>query len=253
MTIALPDSFPFTPPYIFSDVDDTLTHNGRLHVETLEALEKLQQAGIKVIPVTGACGGWCDCIVRTWPVDTVIGENGAFIMELSGAVLNYTFMQDEETRRQNRITLQKTCQEIDKTVDNAVYAGDNHFRLTDFAYDIGQQTTLAPAEAARIFAICEKNGVNAKASSIHINLWAGDYNKALTASHYLTIHGIDPAQTLFVGDSLNDEAMFSAWETSVGVANISPFLPRLPKPPTFITKSPGGLGFAELAQSIFNR
>ena len=38
---------------------------------------RLREAGVPFIPVTGRPAGWCDCIARQWPVDGVIGENGA--------------------------------------------------------------------------------------------------------------------------------------------------------------------------------
>lgn len=67
--------------WVLTDVDDTLTWEGRLPPETLIALQKLRDSGKKVVAVTGACAGWCDHIAQLWPVDAVLGENGAFIME----------------------------------------------------------------------------------------------------------------------------------------------------------------------------
>ena len=64
--------------YVLTDMDETLTFRGRLSAATYGALERLQSAGIRVIPVTGAPAGWCDQMVRMWPVDGVIGENGGF-------------------------------------------------------------------------------------------------------------------------------------------------------------------------------
>src|SRR5215831_17875048 len=64
--------------FILSDIDDTLTHKGRLSAETYRQMEALQARGRKVILVTGRPAGWCDLIARFWPVDAVVGENGAF-------------------------------------------------------------------------------------------------------------------------------------------------------------------------------
>ena len=41
-------------------------------------MDALQRAGLRVILITGRPAGWCDHIARMWPVDGVIGENGAF-------------------------------------------------------------------------------------------------------------------------------------------------------------------------------
>ena len=58
---------------VCTDIDDTLTEGGLLLPEAFLALWQLREAGIAVIPA-----GWCDCIVRQWPVEAVVGENGAF-------------------------------------------------------------------------------------------------------------------------------------------------------------------------------
>ena len=63
---------------VLTDIDDTLTTAGVLTAEAYMALERLQRACIRVIPVTGRPAGWCDHIARMWPVDAVVGENGAF-------------------------------------------------------------------------------------------------------------------------------------------------------------------------------
>ncbi len=61
--------------FVLTDVDETLTYNGSLSARTYDALERLQNAGVKVIPVTAAPAGWCDQMARMWPIDSVIAEN----------------------------------------------------------------------------------------------------------------------------------------------------------------------------------
>jgi hydroxymethylpyrimidine pyrophosphatase-like HAD family hydrolase len=65
-------------PFVLLDIDDTLTTGGRLTAAAYGALENLSRRGLRVIPVTGRPAGWCDLIARFWPLDAVIGENGAF-------------------------------------------------------------------------------------------------------------------------------------------------------------------------------
>ena len=64
--------------YVLTDIDDTLTVNGRLPAPIFAAMERLKNAGIKTIPITGRPAGWCDHIARMWPIDGLVGENGAF-------------------------------------------------------------------------------------------------------------------------------------------------------------------------------
>ncbi|MFO7597870.1 MAG: HAD hydrolase family protein, partial [Desulfocurvibacter africanus] len=77
--------------FVLTDIDDTLTDNGRLGAEAYAALESLRSHGMKVVPITGRPAGWCDHIARMWPVDGVVGENGAFY-----------FHYDETARRMVR-------------------------------------------------------------------------------------------------------------------------------------------------------
>jgi len=66
--------------FVLTDIDDTLTTDGKLTAGAYRALERLHDAGRIVVPVTGRPAGWCDHIARMWPVDAVVGENGAFYM-----------------------------------------------------------------------------------------------------------------------------------------------------------------------------
>ena len=59
------------------DIDDTVTTDGRVTAEAYSAMWALKEAGFRVLAVTGRPAGWCDMIARTWPVDGVLGENGA--------------------------------------------------------------------------------------------------------------------------------------------------------------------------------
>ena len=64
--------------FVLTDIDDTLTLNGRLPSLAYAAMERLWNSGIKVIPITGRPAGWCDHMARMWPIDGIVGENGAF-------------------------------------------------------------------------------------------------------------------------------------------------------------------------------
>jgi HAD superfamily hydrolase (TIGR01484 family) len=70
------------------DIDETLTTEGRLTAEAYAAMERLKDAGKIVVPVTGRPAGWCDHIARMWPVDAVVGENGAFYFYFSHGKLH---------------------------------------------------------------------------------------------------------------------------------------------------------------------
>ena len=87
--------------YILTDIDDTLTLNGRLPAVVFTAMERLKDANIRSIPITGRPAGWCDHIARMWPVDGLVGENGAFYFwydDSERKMLRRYFTPDNERR-----------------------------------------------------------------------------------------------------------------------------------------------------------
>lgn len=244
------------PRALLTDVDDTLTWEGRLPVNALAALYRLHDAGVAVIPITGACAGWCDQMARTWPVAAVIGENGAFVIEHHGGLLRYHDTQDEGTRAAHRSRLAKVAAAVMRQVPGLAPARDNVYRRYDLALDHAQDVAPLPPESVhQALATARALGVQATASSIHINLWLGDFSKRLAAERWLAeAHRLQDAaareHVVFVGDSLNDAQMFEAYPRSVGVANIARHLAHLPHPPAHITQAPGGLGFAEWVDEL---
>lgn len=239
--------------YILHDIDDTITDEGKLLPEAYEALWALHNAGFKVIPVTGRPAGWCDMILRQWPVDAVIGENGAFVDYFDGSTKERFFHPSVPRER-----LSEKLKEIEEAclagVPGCRVSKDQHYRICDLAIDFNEDEPKLGFEAAdQIKAICESYGAIAKVSSIHVNTWFGDYNKVSMAKLFLEeVFGEAEIEkkVIFFGDSPNDEPMFHFFPLSVGVANIQPFLASLQSPPTFVTENRGGRGFAEGAAQI---
>lgn len=246
---------------VLTDIDGTLTdEKGRLEPAAFAALASLSDLGIQVIPVTGRPAGWCDAIIRQWPVDAVIGENGALVYWHEDGQLRrlYHPAAGEPSRAQER--LQPVVQQIIAAVPGARSASDQAFRLFDLAIDFCEDPPdLGLDGAERIRQTFVAAGAHAKISNIHVNGWFGDYDKLSMTRLFLNRQGLaelppDPPtdldQVIYCGDSPNDEPMFEYFPLSVAVANIAPFLPRLRSPPRFITPSAGGQGFAEVARMI---
>ena len=238
---------------VLVDVDETLTTRGKLTAQAYAALERLQRAGKRVVPVTGRPAGWCDHLARMWPVDAVVGENGAFYFWFSGERLHKRFIDDAATRARKRSLLQQLSDSILKEVPGAALASDQPYRETDLAIDFCEDVPPLPLEAAeRIAALMRAAGLTARISSIHVNGWFGDYDKlATTRLLFAERFGIDldraNRKLAFAGDSPNDAAMFSYFENSVGVANVRRFAGLQPK---FVTRAESGAGFAELAAHL---
>ena len=235
------------------DIDDTLTTQGKLTAQAYAALERLQRGGKRVVPVTGRPAGWCDHIARMWPVDAVVGENGAFYFWFDEGRLHKRFVDDEATRARKRALLQDLSGRILREVPGTALASDQPYRETDLAVDFCEDVAPLSMDAAeRVAMLMRAAGLTARISSIHVNGWFGAYDKlATTRLLFGERFGLDldaaNASVVFAGDSPNDAAMFAYFENSVGVANVRRFDGLQPK---FVTPSASGAGFAELAAHL---
>jgi len=124
--------------WVLTDVDDTLTWQGALPPESLIALQKLQQHNIKVVAVTGACAGWCDHIAQLWPVDAVLGENGAFLLQKHAGELTLTTAQPLDVIRDLQAKLKLQIETILVDYPQLNLTLDQAYRLCEVAIDIGQ-------------------------------------------------------------------------------------------------------------------
>ncbi len=244
--------------YLLTDIDDTITHEGRIPATAFCAMENLENAGIKVIPITGRPGGWCDHIARMWPVHGIVGENGAFYFvydTIQKKMIRRYFKTDQE-RKQDQIKLDQVKQKILTTIPGCVVSADQAYREADLAIDFAEDVPLlAQEDIDKIVDIFESFNACAKISSIHVNGWFGDYDKlTMTQILFKEIFKTDldsiKENVIFVGDSLNDEPMFEYFPNAVGVANVLEFCDRLRFKPAWITEEKGGMGFAQLANIL---
>ncbi len=243
---------------VFCDIDDTLTTEGKLTAGAYAALERLHLDGKLVVPITGRPAGWCDHIARMWPVDAVVGENGAFYFyyDAPRKKLAQRFLFDAAARAANREKMVAVRERILREVPGCALASDQLYREADLAIDFCEDVPRLPvAEVDRIVALMRAAGMTAKISSIHVNGWFGDYDKlGMTRTLMQERYGVDlardQAEYLFVGDSPNDAPMFSFFSNSVGVANVADFGGRLTDAPTYATSRRSGDGFVEVAELL---
>jgi HAD superfamily hydrolase (TIGR01484 family) len=243
---------------VLTDIDDTLTTHGRLFAAAYGALEKLRAAGMLVIPVTGRPAGWCDHIARMWPVDAVVGENGAFWFRhdaKAGKLVKHFVVGDAERLKRGKRLL-AIARRILAEVPGCAIASDQPYRESDLAIDFREDVPEMPREEVmRIVAIMEDEGLTAKVSSIHVNGWFGGYDKLSTTRRMLLEDfriDIDSERDTFVfaGDSPNDQPMFAFFPNAVGVANVLEMADLMTDFPQWITPSAGAAGFAELADAL---
>ncbi|MDA8453551.1 HAD-IIB family hydrolase [Acidovorax sp. GBBC 3334] len=252
---------------VFTDIDDTLTTEGAITADALQALQALRHAGLAVIPVTGRPAGWSEPFALAWPVNAIVAENGAVAMSrepLAAAgggippqapALHKLYQQDAATRAVQYAHMQEVLARIEREVPGARRATDSAGRECDIAIDHSEFTQLPQTAIDAVVQRMRAEGMHATVSSIHINGWYGDHDKLAGARWIVrTLFGraldAEIGRWVYVGDSTNDQAMFEAFPHSVGVANIARFVPQLTHRPRFVTHAERGAGFAEVAQAI---
>lgn len=250
---------------VFTDIDDTLTTEGAITADALQALADLKAAGLHVIPITGRPVGWSEPFALSWPVDAIVAENGAVALISSqiepqpmsnmDSLLSKRYQQDEATRLANHVRMQQVAARVVREVPGAVISQDSPGRETDIAIDHSEFVHLPPAAITQAVQIMQSEGMNATVSSIHINGWFGAHNKlegARWIARELFGRNLDAEidRWVYVGDSTNDQLMFEAFPHSVGVANIRRFEAELSHKPRYITRGERGAGFAEVAAAL---
>ena len=253
---------------VFTDIDDTLTTDGAITPDALAALGDLKARGLTVIAITGRPVGWSEPFALHWPVDAIVAENGAVLLQNShqkvlrangnnGDLLLKSYQQSDAIRVTNFARMQQMGQRILQEVPGTLLARDSAGRETDMAIDHSEFTHLPPEKIVRVVAIMQAEGMTATVSSIHINGWFGEHNKpvgARWALRQLFERDLDAEMDrwVFVGDSTNDQLMFEAFPNSVGVANVRRFKAQLVHLPRYITEGARGAGFAELAKAVLS-
>lgn len=244
--------------YVLTDIDDTLTNSGRLPAAAYTALERLREAGIKTVPITGRPAGWCDHIARMWPVDGLVGENGAFYFHYDDnrRKMQRRYFKSSEERNADRLRLEGLKEDILAKVPGCQVSVDQAYREADLAIDYCEDIERLPDPAIdEIVGLFEAAGARAKVSSIHVNGWFGDYDKlTMTAMMFEEVFGHRlkdvKDQVVYTGDSPNDVPMFAYFPHSVGVANVKQFEMVMDHCPSWITSKEGGYGFAEMVDIL---
>jgi HAD superfamily hydrolase (TIGR01484 family) len=260
---------------VFTDIDDTLTTDGAITPDALQALADLKAAGLVVIPITGRPIGWCEPFMAgaaPWPADAMVAENGAvaFARDVSAENLSKNELQpsktvrkqlsklyqlDATTRASNQLRMRQVAARVMFEVPGAFLTRDSAGRETDIAFDYNEFAHLPSATVQRVLAVLQREGMQTSVSSIHIHGCFGNFDKWIGANWIVhELLGRDLAHELdrwvFVGDSGNDQAMFEHFNHSVGVANIRRFESQLTHLPRYISPSAHGAGFAEVARAV---
>ena len=238
--------------YVLTDMDETLTHKGRLSAATYSALERLQNAGIVVIPVTAAPAGWADQMARMWPIDGVIAENGGlFLRRNADHGVDRIYWHDEAAMQGLPDRLRDIVSAVLAEVPQAQLADDQPFRLTSVAFERSD----IPGEDTLVLNALRKAGASVTINNLWVLGWIGAYDKLTMTRRILSATwdldmDREQNQILYSGDSANDAPMFAYFQHTVGVSTVRQHLEHIPVPPRWVTQGPGGSGFVEIVDCI---
>jgi HAD superfamily hydrolase (TIGR01484 family) len=251
---------------VLTDVDGTLTLHGQLRASTYEALWSLHHSGLKIIPVTGRSAAWGHMMLHQWPIDAVIAESGGLAMwrvNKSGELVT----ADQLDRQAFQLEIQyfgdiSARKDLVRLAEQWIpqypplcWASDQGQRLVDVAIDWNEQVKAPRDVVTRFIEQCQKQGYRARASNVHINAWAGEFDKASSSLNLLKKlfdHDRHRAQSswFFVGDAPNDESMFANFPHHVAVQGPEHFQGHVEQMPKRFSSAKASAGFEAWAQAI---
>ncbi len=235
---------------IATDMDGTLTQNGKFTGELLQAFEDLNATNIKVIIVTGRSAGWVSGLANYLPIAGAIAENGGLFYPSTGeAAIALTSIPNLSTHRQQ---LAEIFHKLQLEFPQLCESSDNVFRITDWTFDV---QGLSLNQIQKMSEKCYNLGWGFTYSNVQCHIKPLNQDKAnglmQVLQKYFPKYTLE--QVACVGDSPNDEALFnpSYFPISVGVANALEYANQLKYQPAYMTTALEGEGFCELAREIF--
>ena len=238
---------------LFSDVDGTLTTGGRVEASTYAALERLGEAGIPVVLVTGRPAGWGQAFMTVAPVAAVVSENGGVTFIREGRRLTKLYGVPPASLPEWRRRMHESAVDVMSKVPGARLSSDSKYREVDLAIDWNEEASLSKEDAEEVVERLKKAGFAASRSSVHVNFGPPRFDKlsaCVTVVRQVLAGGDDLSPYVYVGDALNDAPMFGGFPKSVGVANVRAWWDELSHKPAFITERAEGAGLREVVDHV---
>jgi hypothetical protein len=244
------------------DLDDTLlersaatTTDGTLSELGYAALFELRRAGLELFIVTGRPAAWGDVLLRLFPVDGAVTENGGTLLRRRGSRVEYIDELPPPERALAARRLADLVSELHRRFSELVPADDVRGRISDYTFDIGEHRRVERAIVDEAAALAVAGGAFVVRSSVHLHVSFTHNDKALGALRLVSaVSGRSAEQArseyAYIGDSENDRTCFETFETSIGVANLTPGVGLSPR---YVTRSERGAGFAEAARVLAAR
>ncbi len=239
---------------LFTDLDGTLTSDGRLDRATTQALFDLFESGLPVVLVTGRPAGWGHALASLYPFAATVTENGGLTFIPKDGALRKFYGVAEDQLPKWRSEMLASASAVQGEIPDARLSADSAYREVDMAMDWNEECRLSLDQADRIVEMLLADGFSASRSSVHVNFGPPGFDKFTACQRVLEEvfdeTGSSLHEYVFVGDSLNDAPMFGAFAKSVGVANVAERWDELPHKPKYKTDASEGAGFAELTRHL---
>jgi HAD superfamily hydrolase (TIGR01484 family) len=230
------------------DLDDTFIDEGKITEAAYSALFRLREAGLELYIVTGRPLGWVRLFSRVFPIDGGVAENGGALV-VNGRLYDAVPSAERANRRARLnelvVLMRGAFPDIEPVLDPSE-------RLSDFAFDIGEEAHVEAPRIREAAAFARERGATVFVSSVHLHVGFDPVDKASGAVALLRkLRDVDATGALvryaYIGDSENDAACFAAFRTSIGVSNLRG---RPTLRPRFVTRGARSAGFAEMARTL---
>jgi len=235
---------------VATDMDGTLTQQGKFTVSLLQTLKTLANADIPVLIVTGRSAGWVEAVAHYLPVVGAIAENGGVFFHTPDVPPD--LLVPITNLANHRLRLGEMFSLLQERFPHLQEASDNRFRLTDWTFDV---SGLNDEALAWIGDRCQQEGWGFTYSTVQCHIKLPQQEKAVALQAVLETYfpHLPLSQVVTVGDSPNDESLFNPaiFPYSVGVANVQHYCDRLTYAPLFITPEAEVEGFCNLADYLF--
>jgi HAD superfamily hydrolase (TIGR01484 family) len=235
-----------------SDMDGTMTANGKFSPELISSLERLRRHGIKVILITGRSAGWVSGLAAMLPISGAVAENGGIFFEPTETSRGRELTSMPHGVAQHRAALQAMFERLQANHPIIHEAPDNRFRITDWTYSVEGLDGPTLAGMARL---CDEQGFDFTYSNVQCHILPRGQNKAqalLRLTRDLPDFRFSTNEMVTLGDSPNDETMFDAalFPHSIGVANVLRYSQTIRHLPTYVTAGAEVAGFVETAEFL---
>jgi hydroxymethylpyrimidine pyrophosphatase-like HAD family hydrolase len=227
---------------LLTDIDGTMTDQGRIPPDLVARLPRLAAAGIEVLPCTGRSAGEALGLARYLPgVRRAIAENGGVLVVPDEPAIPLRPLVERQA-------LHDAATRLAAGGAPWTLAPCSFARLTDQAWERGGRSA---AHLAVLREMAAHHGLCLTWSSVHIHLTVQPPDKGAGAWQVLGSEGVLAEETATIGDAPNDEGLWVAdrFGVTVGTAEVQASWSALRHHPEVVTAS-SAEGWMQLADAL---